>query len=830
MMENLFTDTSVLLSQDYIDSVPKDNLDCKLDKLRLVCHTSYTNVDTTYVISGKWDQINLAFELLEHWRVHPDHEPSIADLRNGPSTSLCDCDVVKTILTNIDTGLQNESESRILDVDLASPHETRDQLIACLIRETNIEDNNCVKTTGKKKLNLNVVERNGSGFNSVDAVTDGNNFVNDDVEVLKTTNESNNSKVANDNIVNIYIENSENLECRSTSLEFTPSSLKYNGTVKQNLSDDKLKQTDLECKPEKKKGEKRSWSRLKRTDGDIAHQCTQCDVVLKSRKRYLEHLRRIHLKEYQCQQCGKGFGYPTDLKRHNCKTEFCSKPAIRKTKKKTLPSLSCLECEYKTTTNARLKNHVLKVHSLKYKCDQCEKKFTSSADLEKHTYNSHSEKSYYCDQCTKCYKNKQGLDAHLKTHISDYVKPSFPCTMCSKSFTTSHALKTHVKSGHLGVKKFCLCQICGKKFSQRSSYRQHLNAHNRITPYKCSKCDREFVYHKSLKEHEFMHDNIRRFHCKICDKAFRQKTVLHIHMKTHKTVKDHRCSVCGRGFSQKQAMERHERIHSGVRPYECQICKKSFGDTSTIRRHMIAIHKQTETNWRLNVISTSKKQSDHYVIGGSGQNRTYKYLSTTRECSDKESPLTHTESSQVSKETTTLSDTNVLVLNSTSSQSDGGKVNMIGGSINSINQNPSSVPQLQLNTLYALAANQQQPLHTQNSDTNGLVLPTQIKNNLPQIFDFSNVTFVTTKLPQTINNRTENNENLQQIQIQADGNNVLQTATLIPLSGVSESLKLNQSDTNIQNIGDSSMSPAIWGFVGYPSYTNTENYTQYPSQ
>ncbi|KAL4230730.1 hypothetical protein ACF0H5_011105 [Mactra antiquata] len=136
------------MSQDYNDSVPKDNLDCKLDKLRLVCHISYTNVDTTYVIIGKWDQINSAFELLEHWRVHPDHKPSIADLRNGPSTSLCDCDVVKNTLTNNDTGLQNESESRIVDVDIASPHETRDQLITCLVRETNIEDNNCVKYNG----------------------------------------------------------------------------------------------------------------------------------------------------------------------------------------------------------------------------------------------------------------------------------------------------------------------------------------------------------------------------------------------------------------------------------------------------------------------------------------------------------------------------------------------------------------------------------------------------------------------------------------------------------------------------------------------------------
>lgn len=827
-MDVLFTDTSVLLNEDFVKSIAKENLECKLEKLRLVCDTRYINVDNTYALCGKWEHVDAAFQILAHWQEQQDHEPSINVLKSGTVVNLCNCKAVRNVFGPKCINKQTESESRTLDDD-NTLHKNWDELISCLIKEKNQTESEDVSKI-KKIKRLRKIKRKVPTANCIDE--DGKHSLasnlhqpdlsanEDEASKELKSNCCKDSVEGTNNVLDIYPEVDLDDAVKQNDLQLDD--LKENEKVKEKSSEENVHKQTV--------GDKRYWSRVKRTDGDVAHQCTKCDVVLKSRKRYLEHLRRIHIKEYRCEVCNKGFGYPTDLKRHTCrKTDGSKKTLKKKSVKKSTVSFSCAECNYVTTSNSRLQNHVTRTHSLNYKCDQCDKKFGFSAELEKHKYNMHTEKLFFCDQCAKCYKNKQGFDAHLKTHGSNYVKPSFVCDMCSKSFTTSYSLAMHVKSEHFGVKKVYLCQICGKKFSQRNSYRQHCNAHNGIKPYKCNKCDKEFVYHKSLKEHQFMHDNIRRFRCTICDKAFRQRTVLHIHMKTHKAEKDHRCSVCGRGFSQKQAMERHERIHSGVRPYTCQLCKKSFGDTSTIRRHMMALHKKTEMNWRDNVASAMKKKSDHYVFGGSGQNRTYKSNTKQQESAENDVPYSQNVSDAVPKTQASLTDTSFVVINSGLNSAQGSKINnVVNGTANLTGQNLASHPQIQLSTLYAITANHQQPLQ-QNPD-NGTTIPSiQLKNNLQQVFDFSNMTLVATKLPQTLINKADNNENIQQ-QLQGDNGNMIQAAALLPVSGLTGNMKQNSGEIISQNTGDPGVAQTIWGFVGYPSNVNTDNFTQFQSQ
>lgn len=44
-----------------------------------------------------------------------------------------------------------------------------------------------------------------------------------------------------------------------------------------------------------------------------------------------------------------------------------------------------------------------------------------------------------------------------------------------------------------------------------------------------------------------MHDEERRFGCDLCSKRFRQKTSLLMHLKVHKDARDYICTSCGKG-------------------------------------------------------------------------------------------------------------------------------------------------------------------------------------------------------------------------------------------------------------------------------------------
>ncbi|XP_045204929.2 zinc finger protein 540-like [Mercenaria mercenaria] len=910
-MNNLFTNTTVLLTEEFVKSCSKETLQSKLTKLRLVTGIQFSKANKSYAVTGSWDQVDAAFEILTHWQTCPEHEPDFENALDGKITKLCNCDIVNDFFqkcrqqhgqteseSRINTTAKNHINSNYNEADNALIEQTvevlakeyanlKDKLkfrrkdlkrigrkdekitqdhrpLKCKIlnkHKKEVEQNNFINSS--KKTDENTIQLDESRLHKKTKATvlDSDDFLSATAGVRHSTEKSPSSS-------------SENFEPIVPAKSISLKTEKFSKSESENHRHESYKATECivnndkkvqlaakkTTKKQKKPGDKGYWSRAKRNDGNLSHHCQECNVTLKSRKRYLEHRRRIHIREYQCKVCEKRFGYPTDLNRHKCPGVVVKERNIVKEykTKPTAPSESvefqCLECNYVTPVKMRLSCHIQRTHRKEFACDECDRRFGYSKDLLKHKQNIHSGTEFFCDQCSKIYKNKQMFDSHLKTHEMGYVKPIYNCEHCSKSLTTKYSLAVHMKSVHLGMKKVYLCQMCGKKFSQRSSYKQHCNAHNGIKPYKCDVCEKAFVYHKSLKEHKFMHDNIRRFPCTFCDKAFRQRTTLHIHLKTHKTVKDHVCPVCGRGFAQKQAMERHERIHSGVRPYTCLVCNKSFGDTSTIRRHMISLHQKTETNWREEILSTVKKKSDYYVYGGTGQNRVYKSDPSRKPPPSKKKTASVSHSKPLQAQTPVLQvqpelvqpEPSLIVLNPVQNNMIQDPkfdyVNVINGiqgqsqNGNAANaaQNVQTFQTLQPGTIYAISTSQAQQIPQQNQNC-AVASPIQVNNGLSQVIDFSTMTFVASKLPNQSNDKYENGEQNIQMPLQLQGqNNVIQNATIVPLTPVTECLKVGQTGSPAPVSSDSSLSQAIasiWGFVGYPSYQSPGNLSQYqPSQ
>ena len=71
---------------------------------------------------------------------------------------------------------------------------------------------------------------------------------------------------------------------------------------------------------------------------------------------------------------------------------------------------------------------------------------------------------------------------------------------CGKKFQRDNARRVHERTVHLNEKPF-QCQICLKKFAQKSDARKHLHVHSGVKPYICLTCKKPFSQSSNLFTH-----------------------------------------------------------------------------------------------------------------------------------------------------------------------------------------------------------------------------------------------------------------------------------------------------------------------------------------
>lgn len=245
----------------------------------------------------------------------------------------------------------------------------------------------------------------------------------------------------------------------------------------------------------------------------------------------------------------------------------------------------CTVCNKIFRTNYKLSVH-METHDKKksFVCEveTCKKVLKTKGGLKEHSAKHQGIFNFSCEDCDKKFLLKSYYVAHRRFH-SDKPRKTFDCSLCPKTFKSKQNLIDH-ENCHLGV-RFFKCEICGKSFNTKTHLDVHTRSHGSQAMINCPVCNKVLKSKIYLRTHLKTHDdNLKNYSCDICKKKFIQKSDLLKHQTTHTKDKPWICETCGKDFSRKDSLDLHVNIHTKEIKYSCH-CGRDYYFKNTFNSH-----------------------------------------------------------------------------------------------------------------------------------------------------------------------------------------------------------------------------------------------------
>ena len=104
---------------------------------------------------------------------------------------------------------------------------------------------------------------------------------------------------------------------------------------------------------------------------------------------------------------------------------------------------------------------------------------------------------YVCTKCERVFHGKRKLQYHMRTR---HRGRRYVCSQCSCTFATNSGLHEHVRHIHEKQARY-RCATCGKGYSSRANFDDHLAVHTGLKSYQCVICKNRFTFKRALKAH-----------------------------------------------------------------------------------------------------------------------------------------------------------------------------------------------------------------------------------------------------------------------------------------------------------------------------------------
>ena len=211
-----------------------------------------------------------------------------------------------------------------------------------------------------------------------------------------------------------------------------------------------------------------------------SNKCSVCSMMFALPSRLEYHMKEAHADgpQFSCEFCGQKFNNRKTLQNH-------------RSRKHTNPEFKvfCDQCGKGYRQPNELKVHIARTHSTgEFICEDCGTTFTNQYALKDHKRNFHS-------SCQKIKPKPQP-----KKHN---------CQYCGSKFSSTAKKEVHEKSVHLNIRDI-MCDECDYRTANAYKLKMHKEAVHEGIVYKCDVpgCGRSYRTKGSLYDHQYKNHNI----------------------------------------------------------------------------------------------------------------------------------------------------------------------------------------------------------------------------------------------------------------------------------------------------------------------------------